>query len=116
MDARIKSGHDGCWIGPEVSGRLRCAPAEIFQQLLDLGGRPRRTEQEALHFVAAFGAEPVELINGLHAFGCRGDVEAAAKAGDRSHNRHAIGALREILYERAIDLDLVERKATEIAE
>src|SRR6202023_3690162 len=46
--------------------------------------------------------------------GC--DVETAAKAGDRPDDRHAIGALRKILHKGAIDLDLVERKASEIAE
>jgi hypothetical protein len=42
-------------------------------------------------------------------------VETAAKAGDRVHDRDAIGALDKILHERAADLNLVERKTAEIA-
>jgi hypothetical protein len=56
------------------------------------------------------------LVDGFHTFGCRGDVQTAAKARNRPYDRHAIGALRQILHKRAIDLDLVERKASEIAE
>ena len=92
------------------AGRTRTAARSIS------AAGPRRAEQKTLHLVAAFGAQPVELVHGLHAFGRRGDVEAAAEAGDRAHDRHAVGALRQILDERAVDLDLVERKAAEIAQ
>src|SRR5215213_1918248 len=37
-------------------------------------------------------------------------LSATAKAGDRAHDRDAIGALDKFLHERAVDLDLVERK------
>jgi len=42
-------------------------------------------------------------------------VETAAKAGDRVHDRDAIGAFDKILHERAADLNLVERKTAETA-
>jgi hypothetical protein len=38
-------------------------------QALDLGSRPRRVEQIALHFGAAFRAQPLELLVGFNAFG-----------------------------------------------
>src|SRR5450756_2082882 len=99
-----------------ASRRLRGALAEFEQQPPDLGGGFCGAEQEALHLVAAFGAQPVELVHGLDAFRRRGDVEAAAQPRDRPHDRDAIRTLRQILDERAVDLDLVERKASEIAE
>jgi hypothetical protein len=40
----------------------------------------------------------------------RTPLSATAKAGDRAHDRDAIGALDKFLHERAVDLDLVERK------
>src|ERR1700737_574243 len=111
------SASDYVLISPRPSSRgLRCAPAEFEQQLFDLGRGSCRAEQEALHLVATFGAQPVELVHGFDAFRRGRDVEAAAKAGDRPHDRNAIGTIRQILHERAIDLDLVERKAPEIAE
>src|SRR3984957_6664256 len=96
--------------------RLRSASAEFEQQLLDLGGRLGRAEQKTLHLVAAFGAQPVELADGFDAFGRGGDVEAAAETGNRPHDRQAIGTVGDILHERAVDLDLVERKTAEIAQ
>src|SRR5216684_8232038 len=87
-----------------ASRRLRRARAEFGQQPFDLVGGPGRAEEEALHLVAAFGAQPVQLVHGFDALGRRGDVETAAKAGDRPHDRDAIGALRQVLDEGAIDL------------
>src|ERR1700731_1747398 len=101
---------------PGASRSLRRAPAELGQQLLDFGRGPSRAEQEALHLVAAFRAQPIELIHGFHPFGVRGDVETPAKPGDRPYDSNPIGSLRKILHKRAVDLDLVERKASEIAE
>jgi len=48
-------------------------------------------------------------------FGRGGDVGTAAKAGDRAHDRDAIGALDKVLHERAVDIDLVGRNAVETA-
>ena len=53
------------------------------------------------------------MVGRLDAFGRGGDVGTAAKAGDRAHDRDAIGALDKVLHERAVDLDLVERKTAE---
>jgi len=38
------------------------------------------------------------------------------EAGDRVHDGERLGAVREILDEGAVDLDLVEREAAQIAE
>src|SRR5438309_11285782 len=67
-------------LGPSTTGparsllasrRLRRTPAEFRQQPFDLVGGPGRAEQEALHLVAAFGAQPVELVHGFDALGRR---------------------------------------------
>jgi hypothetical protein len=65
------------------SRRLRSLVAKPGQRLRDPGGRPRRTEQKTLHLVAAFGAQPIELIDGFDAFCGRRDIETAAEAGNR---------------------------------
>src|SRR5260370_516370 len=67
------------------------------------------------------GASAMNIVTAATALGygacwLTGWVESAAKAGDRPHDRNDIGALRKILHKRAIDLDLVERKTSEIAE
>src|SRR3982074_3593791 len=72
------------------SRSLRCAASEPEQQLFDFGRRFRGAEQKTLHFVATLGAQPVELIDGLHALRSRRDIEAAAKPGNRPHDCHAI--------------------------
>ena len=86
-----------------VSRRLRGAPAKPGQQCLNLGRGFCRTEQESLNLIAAFGTQPVELADGFHALRRRRDVQAAAKAGNRSHNRYAIGTLAmSLMKERSI--------------
>ena len=53
----------------------------VCEEGVDPVGRHRTTGQITLHFVAAFGAQPVELVYGLDTCGRRRDVEGAAKAG-----------------------------------
>lgn len=49
-------------------------------------------------------------------FRCRRDVEAPVEARDRPHDGAAIRAFGQILHKGAINLDLVEGKATQVAE
>jgi len=51
------------------------------------------------------------LLLGLDPFRGRNHVEAFGKAGNGVHDGERLNAVREILDERTIDLDLVEWKA-----
>src|ERR1700756_306168 len=96
--------------------RLRGAAPESGEQACDFTCRLRRAEQKSLHLVAAFIAQPIELVHRFHALGRRRDVETAAKAGNRPHDRDTIGPHGNVLDEGAVDLDLVEWKASQIAQ
>src|SRR5882672_5054299 len=127
VDARHKAGHD------ELNGEtgsscdqhglfdaIRC-PNEIraalrLQQSDDLGVGPRAAEQKALALVATLGAKAAQLGFGLDAFGGDGHTEADAEADNRTHDRLRVAVGAEVAYERLVDLDLVERKASEIAQ
>src|SRR5271168_468169 len=86
------------------------------QQRGDLGTGPRTAKQEALPLVAALRAQIAEFGFGLDAFGRNGHAEARAKADDRTHDRLRVAIASEVTHKRLVDLDLVERKASEIAE
>jgi hypothetical protein len=70
----------------------------------------------ALGLVAAFRAQEVRLGLGFHAFGVGRNAEARAEAYDRADDRCSVGAAAEIGHEGAVDLDLVEGEAAQIAE
>src|SRR5216684_1736573 len=74
----------------------------------------RLTEQETLHFGTTFGRDLVELFSGFDAFGRGHHAHSACERRDRPHDIERARVFRNVLYERAVDLDLVERKALEI--
>src|SRR4051812_10059063 len=80
----------------------------------ELACRPRRAEEAALDFRAALCAQALELLNVLDAFRRRRHPEAQAEARDSPHDRDAVLAALELLHERAVDLDLVEREAAQV--
>ena len=85
-------------------------------QLIDLRGRHRRTEQIALHFGAAERAQQFLLLSRLNTLRGRRHV---AFRGDIHHRLHDAGRavrLCDIVDEAAVDLDLVEWKALQIAQ
>ena len=87
-----------------------------FQEIGDFGIGPRLAEQEALSLMAALRAQAAQLGFGLDAFGGDRDAEAHAEADDRAHDRLRIAIGAEVAHERLVDLDLVERKAAQIAQ
>src|SRR5580704_10872131 len=99
-------------------GRLRGADAR--PQLAQHGGdfleRLRPAEQIALHLDAAFGAQDLELLLGLDALGGGDHAETRAEPRHRADDGDAIVFLAELADEGAVDLDLVEREAAQIAE
>ncbi|CKY89589.1 Uncharacterised protein [Mycobacterium tuberculosis] len=65
--------------------------------------------------MTAFGAQAAQFGFGFDAFRGDGDAETHAERDDRTHDRLAVMVGIEILHEGAVDLDLVERKAAQIA-
>src|SRR5579885_104059 len=95
---------------------LRHGALALHEQLFHLGGGARLAEQVALRLRAALAAQEFKLGRRLDALGRGGDAEAAAEAGHGAHDGERIVARGDILDERAVDLDLVEWEASEIAE
>src|SRR5262245_51825472 len=97
------------------SGRLH-AVAQCFRALeRKLRQRDRSAEQIALPELTAGSAQELKLLRGFHAFRRGLDVETAPEAGDRAHDRRAVGMRGHALDERLVDLDLVEREHLQIA-
>src|SRR6185503_20616875 len=94
----------------------RGARVERAQELRDLADRPRLAEQIALRLVAAFDAQHVELLLGLDALGHGDHAYVGAELRHRADDGEAVFLLAELHDEGAVDLDLVEREAAQIAE
>ena len=90
----------------------RAAPQP--NELADTACRQRLTEQISLHLVASGGLqEPLlhgrfdPLRSGLH-------LEAGGQAQNGVHDGHGLVAVEQVSDKRAVDLDAVEWKASEI--
>src|SRR5262249_3003974 len=85
---------------------LRSKLRARLQELLDdLGRGLGLTEEIALHLGAADVLQRFHLLLGLDAFRGRHHVEALREAGDRMHDGERLGRARDVLNERAVDLD-----------
>src|SRR3990172_155682 len=71
---------------------------------------------EALHLVAAPLPQHRRLAFGLHAFGGDGHVERLAEADDARHDGTRLRTGAEGVDEGAVDLDLLDREAGEVAQ
>src|SRR5262249_32303319 len=78
--------------------------------------RDRRPEQIALHLVTAERREIALLVDRLDTLRRRGHAERAGDADHRLYDDDVLVAFAQIRDERAIDLDLVERKAAQVAQ
>src|ERR1700732_1408815 len=83
---------------------------------LDLTCGERLAEEESLHLGTAFGRDPVELFPGFHAFGGRRHAHSVGERRDRPHDIERTRIFRDVLYERSINLDFVERKTLKIGQ
>ena len=84
------------------------------EQLVDLGGRDRPAEQEALQLVAPHGLQEALLLGRLDALGGHGQAQCAAQMHDRMHQDGAFTGRLHGLEEGPVDLDLVEGEAAQI--
>src|ERR1041384_2306427 len=88
----------------------------LEQKLVDGLSRRRLGEQEALHLVAAGEPQQNALLLGLHALAQNRETEGASERHDGLDDDAAVGGLAERDDETAVDLELVEWEALEIAE
>src|SRR5947207_2111535 len=94
----------------------RALVSYLAEHLFDLAGRTCLAEQVALNLAAAFRAEHFELLARFDPFGGRGNAETFPEPGNRPDDRDAIVVRGQFAHERLVDLDLVERKAAQVAQ
>src|SRR5882762_1674181 len=78
--------------------------------------RGRTSEQIALHLVTLFVLQELQLGIGLDAFRQHRQTKSTSKAQDRADNGRGLIVGIDRLDERAVDLDLVERKRAQVRE
>ena len=76
----------------------------------------RSADKKALHCVAAFVGQEIQLFLGFHALRDHRHSEPVTKADHRANDRGGLRIAPEIHHKGAIDLDLVERERLEIAQ
>jgi hypothetical protein len=59
-------------------------------------------------------AQKIQLLAGLHALGNDLELEVVRAADDRECNRRVIGVGGEVLNERSVDFDGVDRKSLQV--
>src|ERR1700688_4992313 len=111
-----KTGRSGITAPPNSQLCGADARPQLAQHGWDFLDRLRPAEQIALHLDAAFGAQNLELLLGLDALGRGGNAQTRAEPRHGADDGDAIVFLAELADERAVDLDLVEREAAQIAQ
>src|SRR5258706_1889379 len=71
--------------------------------------RMRSSNQVALHLVARFSGQEIELRPRFDALSQHGHTESPRQADNGTHNCRGLRTALQIRYERLVDLDLVER-------
>jgi hypothetical protein len=97
-------------------GQIQPALDERSDHAVDLLSVHRRAEIVALGQPAALGIEHRQLLGALDAFGDRIEAEAATETERGPHDRRRARIVLERGDERAVELDLVEGEAAQIAE
>ncbi len=91
-----------------------CGGSEEFG--LELACRHRPSEEIALSLFAAHPDQEVGRGPILNAFGDDGEAQLLAKPDGRANDRRVIGIGQQSEYERAVDLQSIEREFLQIAE
>jgi hypothetical protein len=95
---------------------IRRRVGEPFDQSRNIPNRRRPAEQISLQVRAILQRKMDCLRIGLHPLGGDGHSERLAKPDDRTDDRHRTLVVWQVLDEAAVDLDLVEREAAQIAQ
>ena len=70
----------------------------------------------ALHLVAAEAAQALELALGLDALGDHAQAQAVAEIDDRAHDHLVVQVVLEVLHERLVDLEPLDRQPLDVGE
>src|SRR3954447_8261220 len=85
-------------------------------QRVVVSDRQRFAQEISLHRVAADVGQKCQLLLGFHTLRYDGHFEPVAETNDGPDDRGRLRVASEIDDERAVDLDLVERKRLQIAQ
>src|ERR1700677_2405332 len=99
-----------------MASQLRSSIGQIRQKFSDLVCRHGFAVQISLNLDAAFQIQAPHLLFGLDTLGGGGHAEAHAKTGDGADNCEASFVHQQVTDKRLIDLDLVELKASQVAD
>src|SRR5690348_8977326 len=102
-----------CRLGPSFSGH---GPAGELKLRRDIGAGNGCAEQEALALLASQSLQALKLLLCLDALGQRDQVQAAANIDDRPENLRGLPRRFDVFDEGLVDLDLVERKTSQISQ
>src|SRR6185437_8787040 len=113
----------GSWSSALQAGELAVGPRRIllgqdrilFQQLLELRGEEGGTEIKPLVLIATELGQQLQLLGRLHALRNHLQGQTMRERDDRAHDRGVLPERSHLLDEAAIDLELVDRKAAQIA-
>ena len=98
-----------------LTRRDRASGKRCRQHVIDVLGRVGASEQEPLPACAPQREQLVALHGGLHAFGDRREAERPGHVHDRADDGRVVRIRPEPGDEAAVDLDLVDGKALEVA-
>jgi len=76
----------------------------------------RAREEEALKFVAVGATQDSDLLRGLHALGNHLQAESVTEPDDGARDCEIGRVVEHVVHERAVHLQLVERKAVQIVQ
>src|SRR5205823_13936829 len=101
---------------PVCSRRFTLAVRERREELLDVVGRERSSEDEALAAVAVLVLQLPELLLLLDPLGERLEAELLAELHERVQQHLRLGRLRDRRDERTVDLQDVDGKLPQVRE
>ncbi|MNF60640.1 hypothetical protein D3C84_422620 [compost metagenome] len=92
------------------------ALVDFTQHRTQFRQRHRAAEQVALDEITAVALEKLVLLKGFDAFGDHLQMQGVSHDDNRLNDFHVLSRLGNVLDERAIDLQRVERQALEVGE
>ena len=93
-----------------------CAIRGRPQQFLQLLDWYRWAHQVALHLIAAMPAQELRLLESLDALGNHLELQFARESDDGGADRTAVALGIQILDERTVDLQRIDRETAQIAQ
>src|ERR1700675_254751 len=87
----------------------------LADQALEVRGGQRAAEMVNLVFIATRGSEKIELRRRFPSSRDYLEPQAVRQRDDGAHDRRILGTTHDLVDEHTVDLELIDRKATQIA-